>query len=106
MTPHMEELETFLAEKRDAREYRRALAVKMALKGYAYDAICDILRSCLRMDYGHHISIRVIVIDLLLTAAGPDLAAGLIWKEQMMKRKPYDSDLNPFEQICIAPYVA
>ena len=43
MTPHMEELETFLAEKRDAREYRRALAVKMALKGYAYDAICDIL---------------------------------------------------------------
>ncbi len=43
MTPHMEELETFLAEKRDVREYRRALAVKMALKGYAYDAICDIL---------------------------------------------------------------
>jgi putative transposase len=58
------------------------------------------------MDYGHHISIRVMVIDLLLTASGPDLAAGLIWKEQMMKRKPYDSDLNPFEQICIAPYVA
>src|ERR687885_1172657 len=27
-------------------------------------------------------------------------------KEQMMKRKTYDSDLNPFEQICIAPYVA
>ena len=43
MTPHMEELEAFLAEKRDAREYRRALAVKMALKGYAYDVICDIL---------------------------------------------------------------
>jgi putative transposase len=43
MTPPIEELEAFLAEKRDAREYRRALAVKMALKGYAYDVICDIL---------------------------------------------------------------
>ena len=43
MTPPLEELETFLAEKRDAREYRRALAVKLALKGYAYDVICDIL---------------------------------------------------------------
>jgi putative transposase len=43
MTPPIEELEAFLAEKRDTREYRRALAVKMALKGYAYDVICDIL---------------------------------------------------------------
>ena len=43
MTPDIEALEAFLAEKRDAREYRRALAVKMALKGYAYDIICDML---------------------------------------------------------------
>ena len=43
MIRSLEELETFLTEKRDAREYRRALAVKMALKGYAYDVICDIL---------------------------------------------------------------
>ncbi len=39
----IEELEAFLVEKRDAREYRRALAVKMALKGYVYDVICAIL---------------------------------------------------------------
>jgi putative transposase len=43
MIPDIEALETFLAEKHDSREYRRALAVKMALKGYAYDVICDIL---------------------------------------------------------------
>jgi putative transposase len=43
MTSPIEALEAFLAEKRDAREYRRALAVKMALKGYAYGLICDIL---------------------------------------------------------------
>lgn len=43
MTPPIDELEAFLAEQRDAREYRRALAVKMVLKGYAYDVICDIL---------------------------------------------------------------
>ena len=43
MIADMEELEVFIAEKRDAREYRRALAVKMALKGYEYDVICDIL---------------------------------------------------------------
>jgi putative transposase len=43
MTRSLEELETFLTEKRDAREYRRVLAVKMALKGYAYDVLCDIL---------------------------------------------------------------
>ena len=34
MGADMEELEVFIAEKRDSREYRRALAVKMALKGY------------------------------------------------------------------------
>ncbi len=43
MIADMEELEVFIAENRDSREYRRALAVKMALKGYAYDIICDIL---------------------------------------------------------------
>jgi putative transposase len=43
MTSPLEDLEAFLAEKRDAREYRRGLAVKLALKGYAYDVICDIL---------------------------------------------------------------
>jgi putative transposase len=43
MIADMEKLEVFIAEKRDAREYRRALAVKMALKGYEYDVICDIL---------------------------------------------------------------
>ncbi len=31
----MEEREVFIAAKRDAREERRALAVNMALKGYA-----------------------------------------------------------------------
>ena len=41
--PNMEELEAFLSEKRDSREYRRAIAVKMALNGYEYAAICDIL---------------------------------------------------------------
>lgn len=39
----MEELDAFIGEKRDSREYRRAIAVKMALKGYEYDVICDIL---------------------------------------------------------------
>lgn len=43
MTPPLDELEAFLAEKRDSREYRRGIAVKMALKGYLYDVICDIL---------------------------------------------------------------
>jgi transposase len=37
------ELTTFLAEKRDSREYRRALAVKLALQGYLYEAISDML---------------------------------------------------------------
>jgi putative transposase len=37
------DLTTFLAEKRDSREYRRALAVKLALQGYLYEAISDML---------------------------------------------------------------
>lgn len=43
MIDSLDELEAFLAEKRDSREYRRGLAVKMARKGYLYDVICDIL---------------------------------------------------------------
>lgn len=43
MTPHLDEIEAFLAEKRDSREYRRGIAVKMAIKGYLYEIICDIL---------------------------------------------------------------
>jgi putative transposase len=37
------DLAAFLAEKRDSREYRRALAVKLALQGYLYDLISDML---------------------------------------------------------------
>jgi putative transposase len=37
------DLAAFLAEKRDSREYRRALAVKLALQGYLYEAISDML---------------------------------------------------------------
>jgi len=37
------DLTAFLAEKRDSREYRRALAVKLALQGYLYEAISDML---------------------------------------------------------------
>jgi putative transposase len=37
------ELTTFLAENRDSREYRRALAVKLALQGYLYETISDML---------------------------------------------------------------
>jgi transposase len=33
----------FLAEKRDSREYRRALAIKLALLGYLVEAISDML---------------------------------------------------------------
>ena len=55
------------------------------------------------MNYGRHGSIRVIVIDLPRPTSGPDRAALLGWKEQTMKRKVYDSDLNTFEQACIAP---
>ena len=36
-------LTAFLAEQRDSREYRRALAVKLALQGYLYEAISDML---------------------------------------------------------------
>ena len=43
MRPSLDELEAFLTEKRDYREYRRGIAVKMALKGYLYDVICDVL---------------------------------------------------------------
>jgi putative transposase len=38
-----EDLAAFLAEKRDSREYRRALAVKLALQGYLYETIGDML---------------------------------------------------------------
>src|SRR5437870_48669 len=37
------DLTTFLAENRDVREYRRALAVKLALQGYLYAAISEML---------------------------------------------------------------
>ena len=37
------DLTAFLAEKRDSREYRRALAVKLALQGYLYQTISDML---------------------------------------------------------------
>jgi len=42
-TDQIDELDAFLAEKRDSREFKRAIAVKMALKGYLYTVICDIL---------------------------------------------------------------
>jgi len=37
------DLTAFLVEKRDSREYRRALAVKLALLGYLVEAISDML---------------------------------------------------------------
>src|SRR3982750_3254056 len=37
------DLTAFLAEKRDSREYRRALAVKLALQGYLVETIGDML---------------------------------------------------------------
>lgn len=37
------DLTAFLAQKRDSPEYRRALAVKLALQGYRYDAISQLL---------------------------------------------------------------
>lgn len=43
MTINTDDLDAFLTEKRDSREFKRAIAVKMALKGYLYEAICDIL---------------------------------------------------------------
>jgi putative transposase len=43
MMINTDDLDVFLAEKRDSREFKRVVAVKMALKGYLYEAICDIL---------------------------------------------------------------
>lgn len=43
MCPIPADLVAFLAEKRDSREYRRALAVKLALLGYRYEAIGEML---------------------------------------------------------------
>ena len=43
MTSIPADLTAFLAEKRDSREYRRALAVKLALLGYLVEAIGDML---------------------------------------------------------------
>ncbi len=45
MTAIPADLLAFLAEHRDSREYRRGLAVKMALEGYSYETISSIL-SC------------------------------------------------------------
>ena len=38
-----DDLMTFLNEQRDVREYRRGLAVRLALQGYTYDTISTIL---------------------------------------------------------------
>jgi putative transposase len=46
------------------------------------------------------------VLSLPPLASGPEIAALLTREEKTMSRKSYDSDLNTFEQICIAPYVA
>ena len=43
MAPIPADLTAFLAEKHDSREYRRALAVKLALQGYLYEVISDML---------------------------------------------------------------
>lgn len=43
MTLLPDDLMTFLREQRDAREYRRALAVKLALQGYTCETIADML---------------------------------------------------------------
>jgi len=37
------DLQAFLTEHRDSREYRRGLAVKLALQGYLYATICELL---------------------------------------------------------------
>jgi transposase len=44
MTIIPEDLVTFLNESRDAREYRRAIAVKLAIQGYLYEFIGDMLQ--------------------------------------------------------------
>jgi len=43
MTTIPDDLTAFLNEQRDVREYRRGLAVKLALQGYTCDTISDIL---------------------------------------------------------------
>jgi transposase len=43
MTSVPADLIAFLAEKRDSREYRRGLAVKLALQGYLYEVISGML---------------------------------------------------------------
>lgn len=43
MTIKTDDLDAFLGEKCDAREFKRAIAVKMAIKGYAYAEICELL---------------------------------------------------------------
>lgn len=44
MTVTPDDLTAFLDENRDSREYRRALAVKMALQGYMVEFIADMLQ--------------------------------------------------------------
>lgn len=43
MAPLPDDLIAFLREQRDVREYRRALAVKLALQGYTCETISDML---------------------------------------------------------------
>lgn len=43
MAPVPADLLEFLAQKRDSREYRRGLAVKLALEGWTYETISSIL---------------------------------------------------------------
>jgi putative transposase len=43
MAPLPNDLMTFLREQRDVREYRRGLAVKLALQGYTCETIADML---------------------------------------------------------------
>jgi len=43
MTAIPADLAAFLEQHRDSREYRRALAVKLALQGYLYQHICALL---------------------------------------------------------------
>lgn len=44
MAPVPDDLLVFLNEHRDSREYRRGLAVKLALQGYLYATISDMLQ--------------------------------------------------------------
>ena len=43
MAVSTDDLDVFLAQTRDGREVKRAIAVKMALSGYLYSAICEIV---------------------------------------------------------------